>query len=213
MFSGFYLALLLVLVLPDRPRRLVRVADEERETRAGARSGRGRTRSAASARRSSGASGSRPCSTARRSTSSGDFTGSFWDLFSIYTVVAGLAVVLLFAFHGATYLTLRTTGDLLARAAEATRMLSIPAAIAGAAFLVSTVFVAIDRNDKSVFPPVLPAALGIAALLLAARLRCAAPDGPRVRDDRARRDPRRRDALHEPLPARDGVEHATSPTA
>ena len=29
-------------------------------------------------------------------------------------------------------------------------------------------FVAVNRNDKSVFPPVLPAALGIAALLLAA---------------------------------------------
>ena len=31
MFSGFYLALLLVLVLPHRPRRLVRVARQERE--------------------------------------------------------------------------------------------------------------------------------------------------------------------------------------
>jgi cytochrome d ubiquinol oxidase subunit II len=39
--------------------------------------------------------------------------------------------------------------------------------LVGAAFLVWTVVVAVDRNDKSVFPPVLPAALGIAALLLA----------------------------------------------
>ena len=31
MFSGFYLALLLILVLPDRPRRLVRVAREGRQ--------------------------------------------------------------------------------------------------------------------------------------------------------------------------------------
>src|SRR5262249_27642426 len=35
------------------------------------------------------------------------------------------------------------------------------------AFLVWTVVVAHDRNDKGVFPPVLPAALGIAALVLA----------------------------------------------
>ena len=49
--------------------------------------------------------------------SSGDFTGDFGDLFSAYTVVAGLAVVVLFAFHGATFLTLRTTGDLCERAA------------------------------------------------------------------------------------------------
>ena len=46
--------------------------------------------------------------------SSGDFDGSFWDLFNAYTLLAGLAVVAVFAFHGATYLTLRTqahTGD------------------------------------------------------------------------------------------------------
>ena len=48
--------------------------------------------------------------------SSGDFDGTFWDLFNGYTVLAGLAVVLLFAFHGATFLTLRTTGDLAANA-------------------------------------------------------------------------------------------------
>jgi cytochrome bd ubiquinol oxidase subunit II len=44
----------------------------------------------------------------------------------------------------------------------------VVAAVLGAAFLVWTVFVAVDKNDKSVFPPVLPAAIGIAALLLAA---------------------------------------------
>src|SRR5919201_6382634 len=49
--------------------------------------------------------------------SSGDYSGNFWDLFSLYTVFAGLVVVLLFAFHGASYLTLRTTGELRERAA------------------------------------------------------------------------------------------------
>ena len=53
--------------------------------------------------------------------SDGHFAGSFWDLFSPYTVLAGIAVVLLFAFHGATFLTLRTTGDLLERARHASR--------------------------------------------------------------------------------------------
>jgi cytochrome d ubiquinol oxidase subunit II len=99
--------------------------------------------------------------------SSGDFDGSFWDLFSGYTVLAGLAVLAIFAFHGATYLTLRTRGDLLERAGRAARRLSALAAVLGAAFLIWTVAVAVDRNDKDVFPPVLPAAIGIAALLLA----------------------------------------------
>ena len=99
--------------------------------------------------------------------SSGDFTGTFWDLFNGYTVLAGLAVVAIFAFHGATFLTLRTQGDLLARAGAAAKQLSLIAAVLGAIFLVLTVVVAVNRNDKSVFPPVLPAAIGIAALILA----------------------------------------------
>jgi cytochrome bd ubiquinol oxidase subunit II len=99
--------------------------------------------------------------------SSGDFDGSFWDVFSAYTVVAGLAVVLLFCFHGATFLTLRTTGELYERAGRVARRLALPAGLVGAAFLAWTVAVAVDRNDKDVFPPVLPAVLGIVAVAVA----------------------------------------------
>jgi cytochrome d ubiquinol oxidase subunit II len=99
--------------------------------------------------------------------SSGDFSGTFWDLFSGYTVLGGLTIVLLFAFHGSTFLTLRTTGELCERAAAAARRLSVVAALAVTGFLSWTVAVAIDRNDKDVFPPILPAALGIAAVALA----------------------------------------------
>jgi cytochrome d ubiquinol oxidase subunit II len=99
--------------------------------------------------------------------SDGDFAGSFVDLFSPYTVVAGLAAVLLFAFHGATYLTLKTSGDLLERARHSSRRLALPAALLSAAFLVWTVALAMDRNDKDLFPPVLPAAAGIVVLVLA----------------------------------------------
>jgi cytochrome bd ubiquinol oxidase subunit II len=102
--------------------------------------------------------------------SNGDFTGTFWDLFSVYTVLAGVAVVSLFAFHGATFLTLRTHGALLDRAGRVARMLSLPAVALGTAFLVATVVVATSQNDKDVFPPVLPAAIGIGALVLAAIL-------------------------------------------
>ena len=100
--------------------------------------------------------------------SNGDFTGDLIDLFSLYTVAAGIAVVLLFAFHGATFLTLRTAGDLGERAAATARRLAIPAAAVGTVALVWTVAVAVDKNDKDLFPPLLPALLGIAALALAA---------------------------------------------
>ena len=99
--------------------------------------------------------------------SSHDYTGNLADLFNAYTVYTGIAFVLLFAFHGATFLTLRTTGDLFERATAAARRLSVLAALILAAFLSWTVAVAVDRNDKSVFPPILPALLGIAAIALA----------------------------------------------
>jgi cytochrome bd ubiquinol oxidase subunit II len=97
----------------------------------------------------------------------GDFTGTFWDLFRPYTVLAGIALVVFFAFHGAVFLTLRTSGDLCERALRAARRLALPAAGLAAVFAIWTVIVAVDRNDKSVFPPVLPAALAIIAALLA----------------------------------------------
>jgi cytochrome bd ubiquinol oxidase subunit II len=98
---------------------------------------------------------------------SGDFSGNVLDLLSPYTVFAGVATVLLFALHGATFLSLRTTGDLHARAVAAARQLCIPAALTAMAFLDWTVGVAIDHNDKDLFPPILPAALGTTALVFA----------------------------------------------
>jgi cytochrome bd ubiquinol oxidase subunit II len=99
--------------------------------------------------------------------SNGEYAGSFWDLFTPYTLFAGITVVVLFAFHGATFLTLRTLGALHERARHAARRLAVPAAALTAAFLVWTVLVAIDRNDKDLFPPALPAGVGIVALALA----------------------------------------------
>jgi len=99
--------------------------------------------------------------------SDGDYSGSFWDLFNAYTLFAGIAVVVLFAFHGATFLTLRTVGELHARAENAARRLALPGVGLAAIFLIWTVVVAMDRNDKDLFPPVLPAVVGIVALGLA----------------------------------------------
>jgi cytochrome d ubiquinol oxidase subunit II len=99
--------------------------------------------------------------------SNGDYAGTFWDLFSPYTVFAGVATVVLFAFHGATFLTLRTGGGLGDRAAHAARRLALPAAVLAAALATWTVVVAVDRNDKDAFPPLLPALVAVAALALA----------------------------------------------
>ena len=166
MFSGFYIALLLILVF-----LIVRVVSfdwsERRES--------SRWRSAWWGANTVGSFGAALIWGVALANllhgvpldSNGDYSGDFLDLFSPYTVFAGIAVALLFAFHGATFLTLRTSGELLERARRAARTLSIPAAAVAAAFLAWTVAVAVDRNDKDVFPPLLPALVGIAALVLA----------------------------------------------
>src|SRR5262245_23711558 len=83
--------------------------------------------------------------------SKGDYDGNLVDLFHPYTLFAGIAFVLLFAFHGANYLGLRTTGRLENRVGASAKRLALPATVVGAIFLIWTIVVAIDRNDKDVF--------------------------------------------------------------
>src|SRR3954451_12474868 len=115
MFSGFYLALLLVLVL-----LIVRVVSFEwREKHEGAR-WRGlwawaNTIGSVGAAFVWGVALANLVHGVPLDSSQG-YAGDFLDLFSAYTVVAGAAVVLMFAVHGAMYLALRTEGDFSARA-------------------------------------------------------------------------------------------------
>jgi cytochrome bd ubiquinol oxidase subunit II len=44
--------------------------------------------------------------------SSQNFTGSFWDLFQPYALWTGITLVLVCALHGATFLCLKTTGEM-----------------------------------------------------------------------------------------------------
>lgn len=60
-----------------------------------------------------------------------EFTGSFWDLFTGFGVWTGLTLLLLCLLHGATFLALRTAGDLTQRA----RRLGGALGVAALAFL------------------------------------------------------------------------------
>jgi cytochrome d ubiquinol oxidase subunit II len=95
------------------------------------------------------------------------YAGTFLDLFTPYTVAAGLAVVAMFAVHGAMYLTLRVDGGLRERAAAAARRLSVPAALLGVGIVAWTVAVARDSNAKELFPTALVAGLTAVALVAA----------------------------------------------
>jgi cytochrome d ubiquinol oxidase subunit II len=163
MFSGFYLALLLVLFF-----LIIRVVSFE--WRAKGDSSRWRTTWLwANTIGSFGASlvwgvGLSALLYGVPIDSAGDFTGSLVDLFNPYTVLGGVSVVLLFAYHGATYLTLRTTGGLCERAGRAAHRLAILAAPVAAGFLAWTVVVAVDRNHRTAGSPLIPALLGIVVL-------------------------------------------------
>jgi cytochrome bd ubiquinol oxidase subunit II len=166
MFSGFYLALLLVLFL-----LIIRVVSFEWRDKSDNRGWR-RVWMWANAAGSAGIPLIWGIALADLLhglpiDSHGDYTGTFWDLFSAYSVLSGVAFVFVFAFHGAGYLVLRTSGDLCERARRVAGALAAPAIAVGAAFLIWTVVVAVDRNDKGVFPPVLPAVIAIGALALA----------------------------------------------
>jgi cytochrome bd ubiquinol oxidase subunit II len=45
-----------------------------------------------------------------------NYTGSFWDLFQPYGVYTGITLVAICVLHGATFITLKTTGDVADRA-------------------------------------------------------------------------------------------------
>jgi len=167
MFSGFYLALILILFF-----LIIRVVSFEWREKSDSPAWR-RTWMWANTVGSAGAAlvwgiGLSNLLHGVPLDSSGDYTGGFWNLFTGYTILGGIAFVLLFAFHGAIYLTLRTIGDLCERSLRTARLLAIPALAVGGGYLIWTVAVAVDRNDQSVFPPVLPAAIAIAAFALAA---------------------------------------------
>lgn len=58
------------------------------------------------------------------------YAGTFFDLLSPYTLIGGIAFLLVFLFHGASFLTLRVEGQLIERARQTAVKVGILAAIA-----------------------------------------------------------------------------------
>ena len=94
----------------------------------------------------------------------GEFTGDLFTLLNPYALLGGVTTVLLFLAHGAIYLNLRTDGELPERARAVARWASPAAAACGIAFLGWTVADMADRSGVAVAVAVLAA---IAAVLLA----------------------------------------------
>jgi cytochrome bd ubiquinol oxidase subunit II len=81
--------------------------------------------------------------------SSGDYTGSFWNLLTPYGIFVGLTFLALTLTHGATFLDLKTTGEVQQRAHRYARILTWVALAAVLGFMVWTMVIA----DRGVLPP------------------------------------------------------------
>jgi cytochrome bd-type quinol oxidase subunit 2 len=67
-----------------------------------------------------------------------NYTGSFWDLFQPYGVFTGVTLVLICALHGATFLSLKTTGDMHERSRHLARRIAPFATAAVVGFAIWT---------------------------------------------------------------------------
>jgi cytochrome d ubiquinol oxidase subunit II len=67
-----------------------------------------------------------------------NFTGSFWDLLQPYALFTGLTLVLTCLLHGATFLCLKTTGDMRERSWQVARKVAPVTGAAVIAFIIWT---------------------------------------------------------------------------
>ncbi len=164
MFSGFYIALLMILVL-----LIIRVVSFEWRTKSGHPAWRGLwTWVNVVASYGAPLLWGIGLSSLLSGTPIGpnqEFTGSFWDLFSAYSVLAGVAMVALCALHGAVYLGMRGGhGELRRRAQALAPRLAVPAAVLAAAFLAATLAVGTTTNHQHLAGGLVVLVLGVLAV-------------------------------------------------
>ena len=93
-----------------------------------------------------------------------EYAGNFIDLLNGYSLFCGLTVVLLCLLHGASYLALRTSGEVRGRALGVGCRIALPAAAAVAGFVIWTQALAGDGSPLSL----LPGGVAVLAVLAAA---------------------------------------------
>jgi cytochrome d ubiquinol oxidase subunit II len=90
-----------------------------------------------------------------------EWTGSFLDLLNPYALLAGATSFLLFTLHGGVFLTLKTDGELRDRARRAAELLAWPTTAAVLGFLVWTF---VDQHGNGRVAPVVVSILALAAV-------------------------------------------------
>jgi cytochrome d ubiquinol oxidase subunit II len=70
-----------------------------------------------------------------------EFTGNFWDLLTGYGLMTGVTLLALSLLHGATFLALRTTGEIRDRARAFSRVIGLVAIVVNLAWVIWTLVV------------------------------------------------------------------------
>lgn len=102
--------------------------------------------------------------------SHGEFTGSLLDLLGPYALLGGVMSLSLFLLHGALFLALKTGGDVADRARRASSRIWWVAAGAVFIFLTWSYVNAVARNDRGIVPDFVPLA-ALAAIIAVGWLR------------------------------------------
>jgi len=103
----------------------------------------------------------------------GNYTGSFWDLLNPYALLGGVVTLLLCLGHGATFLQLRTFDPMKARAAALGRILVPMAAVAVIGFVLWT-FSEVSHHSPSFW---ITTIVAVVAMVVAAGLGLAGRPG------------------------------------
>lgn len=94
------------------------------------------------------------------------YVGGFFNLLNPYALLAALAVILLFLWHAASFLSNKTTGEIEQRAKELVRYLWLLVVLMLVIFMVTSFIITDIRQRLSILPVLLPI-LGVLAILAA----------------------------------------------
>ncbi len=93
-----------------------------------------------------------------------NYVGNFGDLLSPYALLGGLATVSIFTLHGAVFLTLKTEKEILEQARTAANRLWLPAVVFVFAFVIAGYFATDMFTRLGVNPGLIPLGAGVALL-------------------------------------------------
>ncbi len=93
------------------------------------------------------------------------YVGGFFNLLNPYALLGGLMAVLAFAFHGALFISLKASGELVEKARLTASRLFIPALVVYVVFAISTYFATDIGKKLGVDPGPVPVLTGVALLL------------------------------------------------